>query len=176
MFKRKVLTAVLAIICIAGMLSGCEKQPEETPREESGTEPATVIEADPQKAIDEIYQDIDMQEVVDLDDDIMTNTLHFDLWDINEYYGKYSSGRYGVADVYIIQPFGSDYDKVRENLEAIKLDRIEETENYDILGSNKIAQNAQIYQYGNYLIFLMLEDNEAAAEIIQKYIPSTAVD
>ena len=49
------------------------------------------------------------------------------------------------------------------------------TEEYDVLGSHRIAEEAQIYQYGSYLIMLMLEDNSAAAEIVQRYIPSTEV-
>ena len=100
-------------------------------------------------------------------------SLGFDLWNVEEYYVRYSSGRYGLADVFILRPFHNDYDSVRESLETVKLDRIRKTEDYDILGSHRIAQEAQIYQYGSYLIMLMLEDNTAAAEIIQRYIPST---
>ena len=117
-------------------------------------------------------RDIDMKEITADDDTLMEETLNFDLWEIEEYYVQYSSGRYGIADVYIIKPYSEDYDSVRENLEQIKANRIQETESYDVLDSHKIAQNAQIFQYGSYLIMLMLEDNEAAASIIEKYIPA----
>ena len=36
------------------------------------------------------------------------------------------------ADVYIIKPYESSYDVVRENLEAIKLDRVRKSESYDM--------------------------------------------
>lgn len=100
-------------------------------------------------------------------------SLGFDLWNIEDYYARYSSGRYGLADVFIIKPYASDYESVRECLETVKRDRIRKTEDYDILGSYRIAQDTQIYQYGAYLIMLMLEDTATAADIIQRYIPST---
>ena len=170
---KKVCSALLAVILVALPLFGCgANESEEAPQQQDL--PKVSIAADPEGAIEEIYRDIDIKEVAVADDDLMEDTLGFDLWnDIEEYYVRYSSGRYGIADVYIIKPYESSYDVVRENLEAIKLDRVRKSESYDILDSHKIAQEAEIYRYGSYLIMLMLEDNEAAMEIISRYIPST---
>ena len=169
---KKKLIALLAALSLA-LLPACSTQP---PPDEEEAAPAAAevhaVVADPEGALEEIYADIDIKEIETADDNLM-QSLGFDLWNVEEYYVRYSSGRYGLADVFILRPFHNDYDSVRESLETVKLDRIRKTEDYDILGSHRIAQEAQIYQYGSYLIMLMLEDNTAAAEIIQRYIPST---
>lgn len=171
MMKRP-FAILLAVFCLA-LFPACKAQPVQ---EEEEAAPVTAevhaAVADPEGALDEIYTGIDIKEIETADDTLM-QSLGFDLWDIDEYYVRYSSGRYGLADVFILRPHSSDYDSVRESLETVKLDRIRKTEEYDILGSHRIAEEAQIYQYGSYLIMLMLEDNTSAAEILQRYIPST---
>lgn len=170
----KKVAAVLAIaVCLS--LTACGRddtiaQPEIDP---AAQVQAQRIVADPQGAVEEIYKDISIQEVSPLDEDILSETLGFDINTIAGFYGRYSSGRYGLADVYILKAYDEDYEIVREQLEAVKLDRMKKTESYDILDSHKIAQNAQIFQYGSYLVMLMLEDNEAAQDIIEQYIPSS---
>lgn len=131
------------------------------------------ITNDPQKAVDEIYTAIDIEEIVPLNNAIMRDLLGFALDEIEEYYGRYSSGHYGLADVYILRPNEESYDSVRGQLEQVRYNRIAATENYDILGANQIAQDSRIFQYGSYLILLMLEDTERAEGIIEQYIPST---
>lgn len=173
---RSIFAVFLAVCLVLLPLTACGQEDAAGEAQDSQELDTPVLKADPQAAIDEIYADIDIKEITTADDTFMTETLGFDLWGIDEYYVRYSSGRYGLADVYIIKPFDEDYDTVRENLEALKLDRVRKTENYDILGSYKIAQNAEIFQYGSYLIMLMLEDNGRAAEIIQHYIPSNETD
>lgn len=173
---KRNLAALLFALCLL-LLPACQAaqpQEQENPEEEAAPVAAEMhaAVADPEGALEEIYADIDIKEINPVDDDLM-ESLGFDLWDIEDYYARYSSGRYGLADVFIIKPYPSEYESVRESLETIKLDRIRKTEDYDILGSYRIAQDAQIYQYGSYLIMLMLEDNDAAADILQRYIPST---
>lgn len=165
--------AIAAIAALVMLLSftGCG-QGRENKAEQETLPVKTVTTADPKRAIDEIYKNINIKEVTAAGDTFMTDTLGFDLSNIEEYYVRYSSGRYGLADVYIIRPTEQGYDQVRENLEAIKLERTRYTENYDVLGSHAIAENAKIFQYGNYLIMLMLEDADGATKIIEQYIPS----
>ena len=52
-------------------------------------------------------------------------------------------------------------------------DRIREFENYDVYNSSAIAQGALIFERGGYVVMLMLEDNNSARAIIEKYIPET---
>ncbi|MCI8624200.1 MAG: DUF4358 domain-containing protein [Provencibacterium sp.] len=171
---KKTIAVLLAALPVA-LFSACRA--EERPPEAEEAAPVVAemhAVANPEGALEEIYAGIDIKEIEPADDQLM-ESLGFDLWDIEEYAVRYSSGRYGLADVFILRPHVNDYDSVRESLETVKLDRIRKTEEYDVLGSHRIAEEAQIYQYGSYLIMLMLEDNSAAAEIVQRYIPSTEV-
>lgn len=168
----KVISTFLALLMVLLMLSGCGKKEPDAPITDDTAPTTTVTVANPEGALSEIYLDCTVEEIITADDIYMQDTLGFDLANIDEYHVRASSGRYGLADVYIIKPYEEDYDLVRENLEAIKLDKIRKTESYDVLGSNKIAQNATIFRYGAYLIMLMLEDNAKAETIIEQYIPS----
>ena len=42
---------------------------------------------------------------------------------------------------------------------------------YDVYNSASIAENALIFERGGYVVMLMLEDNDSARSIIEKYIP-----
>lgn len=79
-----------------------------------------------------------------------------------------------MADVFILKPSSpDDAPKVREMLESVKLSRIKEFENYDVYDSYQIAQDAQIFEQGGYIIMLTLADTEGARSIIDQYIPRT---
>ena len=52
-----------------------------------------------------------------------------------------------------------------------KDDRIREFVNYDVYNSSAIAENAVIFERGGYVVMLMLEDNDSARRIIERYIP-----
>lgn len=166
---------ICALLSLAVLLSSCSVfgRKEEPVSEVMAPGIDVYITNDPQKAVDEIYSAIDMAEVVPLSDTIMRDLLGFDLGEIEEYYGRYSSGHYGLADVYILRPDEESYDSVRGQLEQVRYNRIAVTENYDILGANQIAQDSRLFQYGSYLILLMLEDSDRAEGIIEQYIPST---
>lgn len=62
-------------------------------------------------------------------------------------------------------------ENVTNSLKERKDDRIREFSNYDIYNSTQISENAVIFERGDYVIMLMLEDNTTAREIIEKYIP-----
>ena len=87
----------------------------------------------------------------------------------------YTSGLYGIADVFILQP-PSDSDAqdlaiLREQLEQVRLNISREVENYDIYNAYQIVQEAPVFEQGGYLIMLMVEDTDAARQIIDQYIP-----
>lgn len=172
----KPIFAVLLCGCLCLSMAACGKAEADDPTEDTSSTAVGPTAADPQAAIDEIYAAIDIKEIQEADALLMQDTLGFDLGNVVEYFVRYSSGRYGLADTYIVKPTEEGYDEVRETLETIKLDRINATASYDILDSNKIAQNAQLFQYGGYWVMLMLPDNETAMKSIEKHIPSTVVE
>ncbi|MBC8585894.1 DUF4358 domain-containing protein [Youxingia wuxianensis] len=165
----KYLCFFLALLLALAGCSDNEPQNAAVPQEHSSGE--VLEEADPQGALDEIYKTIDMKGLEDADDTVLTEKFFIDTSKLEEYYVKYSSGRYGVADVFILKASPEDTPSIRESLEQVKLNRMKEFENYDIHNSYGIAQNAQVFEQGGYVIMLMLEDLDGAREIIDRYIP-----
>ena len=133
-----------------------------------------VSEPDPEAAIEKIYETVTIDGLSDASEEDLTDKFFIDTSLLDEFYVRYSSGRFGVADVFILKPSSpDDAPKVREMLESVKLSRIKEFENYDVYDSYQIAQDAQIFEQGGYIIMLTLADTEGARSIIDQYIPRT---
>ena len=101
-----------------------------------------------------------------------------DAKDYEQAYVRYVETDFGADDVYIVLPKeGKDEEGVshRENilsqLRERKDFRTREFANYDVYNSASIAENALIFERGGYVVMLMLEDNDSARSIIEKYIP-----
>ena len=138
-----------------------------------------VVTIDPQGAVDQIYATLgrriglveptaeQLQSVVGLDPDDYTSA-----------YVRYVETDFGADDVYIVLPKeGEDENgnSHRENIIAQlrerKDARVREFANYDVYNSASIAENAVIFERGGYVVMLMLEDNDAARSIVERYIP-----
>ncbi len=184
MLKRKAATCILAFSLLLG---GCANETAEAVPQsltaygsseistssdipESSLPP--VDEPDPKAAVEEIYRDIDVRGVRQAPKSVMENKFFFNLDDLDEYYVRYASGRFGVADVFILKPAEGKTPTVRETLEQVKINRIKEFENYDVYDSLRIANDAEIFEQGDYLIMLMVGDMNAARKIIDHYIPA----
>ncbi|MGI5967205.1 MULTISPECIES: DUF4358 domain-containing protein [Anaerotruncus] len=168
----KKLLALLCALTLLSALSGCGKPAADVT--ELPISSISVVEvADPEQAIREIYAEITMAGISDADDRVLQDKFLIDPDMLEDYVVKYSSGRFGVADVFILKPVEDEVLTVREALEKVKLSRVKEFENYDIYNSYQIAQDAQIFEQGDYVIMLMLEDTEKARGIIDKYIPKS---
>lgn len=168
---RRKIGAVLAALFLALGLTACNGgEPSETAGGHSSALPKV---ADPQSAIEAIYKENTIERVAPADDAQMEK-LGFDLEEIESYHVMYSEGSFGLADTYIIRPVPEKMDVVRELLYEIKLNRTREFERFDVLDAYNIAQNGVVYQQGDYVILLMLADNEAAQEIIDQFIPVEA--
>lgn len=77
----------------------------------------------------------------------------------------------GLCDVVIVKPVPGSNDQVREALHNYATMRADSFRNYDILDSYSIASNAIVFDQGDFVVMLMLPDNDAAREIIDLYIP-----
>lgn len=134
---------------------------------------ATQEPEDLTEVLDTIYTNVAMSDLSDSDDQELVDLFHLVPEAVDQYAIRYSSGRYGVADVAIIKPIEGHTEDVTSSLEARRNDRIAEFENYDIHDSLRIATEADIFTRGNYVIMLMLSDaeKEAAYNIIVERIP-----
>jgi len=92
--------------------------------------------------------------------------------DVADFTISYAEGQYGISNVFLIKPVSSDKtEAIKQALRAVQEQYIQKTEKFDVYNSYKIAQNAVVYVQGQYVVMLMLEDNDAAKNIIDKYIP-----
>lgn len=169
----KRMLALLLVFVLALMCCGCDSAPaEENPADEVQQQ-EVVTEADPKKALDEIYA-----QLMDRTTGLMNATyaevrdvMGFDLETLEEFYIRYMETDYGASDVYILKPVKGQEDTVRKVLKDWQESRVRSFIGYDIYNSTEISQNAVIFQRGDYIVMLMMEDNEAARNILEQYIP-----
>lgn len=127
---------------------------------------------EPKKALKEIYENVEREYgLVDADDDVMSDVMGFDMENIEEYYVRYMETDFGASDVFIIKAVEGMENEVRSDLKSWQENRVRAFLSYDIYNSTEISQNALIFQRGEYIVMLALEDNETARQIIEKYIP-----
>jgi hypothetical protein len=161
------LAALLLVLpgCGRGADTAAEAASEVSIRE-------AVTEADPDAAVEEIYETLPDAQAVPLSAFQLANYFpELSLDDLLSYTGRISSPEGGLADLIFFEPAEGKRDTVREALRGYQERRIREFEDYDILGSFEIAANATVIDQGDFVILLMLADNEVVRDIIDKYIP-----
>lgn len=125
----------------------------------------------PTQIVSDIYFNVDvhgMQEVtkelLELDYDIDPNTYQR-IW------GRYTDGRFGIADVIIMQISYGQEENAMNAMQTIRANRINQFQNYDIYNSYNIATQGVILERSDYYILLMIDDLAMATAIVDKYIP-----
>lgn len=131
----------------------------------------TIVVADPASAVADIYDSLEDYEAQPLTDWRLEEKLGIPLQDTEEYYGKISSPNSGLCDVAIIRPKPEARESARLALGKYIERRIAQFKDYDILNAYSIAQGAVVYDQGDYLIMLMLADNDSARAIIDTHMP-----
>ncbi|MCI9457478.1 MAG: DUF4358 domain-containing protein [Oscillospiraceae bacterium] len=128
-----------------------------------------------EKVLEEIYKDAPEL----LRDSITTPTeteieevLRLSPSNIDDAYIRYSSGSFGLADLYVIKPASDRLYELKRELEDLRLRRVEEFEQYDVYDALSIAQSAEVVEVGNYVVLLMMSDEEHAMELLKPIIPT----
>jgi hypothetical protein len=173
--------APVSILIAAALLTGCfdlqsssgRPAPESrilTP-ETSAPVREVAAAANPGRAIREIYiwNGDHISELVDVER--LMEIIGITSFPAAEVYARYSDPRGGLADVVIIKPEEGGMIEVREALYLYRDRRVIEFEHFDVLGSLNIAQNAIIFEHGEYVVLLMTSDNDAALLIVNQFIP-----
>ena len=169
------LLALAMVLTLTFVFTACSSPEAETETvkpesavEEAETAPAV---ADPETALEKIYEQLTRTTgLVDADDDIVSDVMGFDLETIEEYWIRYMETDFGASDVYIIKPVEGQEDTVRKDMKEWQESRIRAFSGYDIYNSTAISENAVIFTRGDYLVMLMLEDNDEARSILETYI------
>ncbi len=169
--NKKLLSLIISLCLITAPLYGCSSKNENQQNEQQSTvQSANTDEELLANVINEIYSKIDNPSLSDATDDMLQELFFLNPDDVESYAVRYTDFKYGVSDVMIIKPKADKKQNVVSSLETRKKTRIAECENYDIHNSYEIAQKAEIYERGGYVIMLMLEDNASAKKIIERYI------
>ena len=180
---RRLAALLLAVLTCMGMLTGCEALDTSLPSEEEEQESieTRVAQANPKKALEVIYSQLGKRTgLIEPTEEQLASEVGLDMDTVQQAYVRYVDGNFGADDVYIVLPKdgedenGKSYrEQVLSALRERRDDRIREFENYDVYNSSAIAQGALIFERGGYVVMLMLEDNNSARAIIEKYIPET---
>ncbi len=125
----------------------------------------------PEQALAEIYFDVSIMGVEEATPQRLETDFGIDPSIYYSCVGRYTDGRFGIADVIMLSPRPGYEDEVREALQTIKLSRMSLFRNYDIYNSYELAENGAIFQRGDYYILTMIDNEEAVREIIESYIP-----
>lgn len=162
-----VFTAVGTTACSSG---GKHENTQVAALADVSVREATIF-ADPEAAVNAIYETLEDRKLEVLSVRDLCDYLDIEASSLLSSYAVYSDFKSGLCDVIVIEPREGERDKLREALYGYKERRIEEFRNYDVLNSYSIAQDAIVYDQGDYLVLLMLPDNEAAQQIVDEYIP-----
>jgi len=176
LMKHSLLICLLLVAVL--ITSGCKNTPARPALQEEVLVMAADIEmttapevADPEGAIDAIYASLDSYIAKDLNLAQLKDVIGLMELRAEKVYARYSEPKGGLADVVIIKPRKTYEVEVREALYRYIDRRVSEFEFFDVLGSYDIAQNAIIFEQGEYIVMLMLADNEAAQTILNQYMP-----
>lgn len=166
----KAIAAILSALIMCISFTACQNAPEPTDKTQSIETETKSKNIDFSETLDEIYKDCNIFGLTLATDEDMEELFEFDLSQIEDYTVKFSSKNYGVADIFIIKPKEEFEQDIFENLRKIKDRRVDEFENYIIYDSLSIAKNAEIYSRGDYIIMLMIQNQDQAKELINKLI------
>ncbi len=85
-------------------------------------------------------------------------------------YGRYTDGRFGIADVIIVVPKPGEDGAARDLLVTVRTSRAAHFANYDIYGAGELAENGVIYTLDDYTVLLMINNTEHVRELLEQYI------
>ncbi|MCL2578615.1 MAG: DUF4358 domain-containing protein [Oscillospiraceae bacterium] len=179
------ISLFLAAGLLAAALSGCNGGPAEPAGEpDDHAYPAIAsragvldqeedgfLTADPAGAVAAIYEGLETARIDPVGLDELEEVFGLASYMIVDAVAYLSDVTGGLCDVVIVKPAPNMTEQVRETLSQFTVMRAASFRNYDILGAYSIASNAVVFNQGEYVVMLMLPDNDAAREIINLYIP-----
>lgn len=124
------------------------------------------------RALDEIYYNVTIMGIGEATPRSLEKDFGISPGLFSEVYGRYTDGRFGIADVLIVKPAEKKEAEAREALITVRTARTSLFKNYDIYDSSRIAENGVICTHGEYLILLMIKNTAEAREILDEYLPS----
>ena len=180
--RKAAILAVIAAMMICCPLFGCSSRSESGVSESStasqGADLSEEYYIEPsamEKVLEEIYTDVPdllKDSIIEPTEEEIEEVLKLNPSNIDDSYIRYSSGSFGLADLYVIKPASDSIYDLKRGLEDLRLRRIEEFEQYDVYDALTIAQNAEVMEIGNYVVLIMMADADHALELLRPIIPT----
>ena len=123
-------------------------------------------------ALNDIYYDVSIMGIQEATEESLAKDFGLDSSIFSEVYGRYTDGRFGIADVYIVRAAAGQEAAAREALITIRTARTSLFKNYNIYGASSLAEGGTIYSRGEYLILLMIDQSENVRATLNDYIPA----
>jgi len=179
---RKVGLCLTVAAVIIAALSACSGSPQDDAAESievraaimnaNATVKETVLVADPEGAVEAVYRELgENSKLNNIEAGQLEEAMGVYERDIISFIAYTSDAKYGLCDIAIIEPREGKMEAVREALMQYRTQRTEQFRNFDILNAYSIASGAVVFSQGDYVIMLMFPDNEAAQEILDRYLP-----
>ncbi len=129
MYKKFLLIFILTISII---FTGCNSEKQHNDKYNDISKSSISNVNDPKKALDEIYKNVNIKGVEDGDKKFITDILNIDKSYFKKYYIKKTDGKFGVADIYIIEPTQGNSDKIIKAFTAFRDQRALQFKDYNI--------------------------------------------
>lgn len=121
-------------------------------------------------ALDAIYFDVPIMGVQNATAERLAADFGVDTSCLSAVYGRYTDGRFGIADVIIVVPKPGEEGAARDLLVTVRTSRADHFANYDIYGAGELAENGVIYTLDDYTVLLMINNTEHVRELLEQYI------
>lgn len=123
-------------------------------------------------ALDDIYYNVNIMGVQEVTEEGLAKDFGLDTSVFSEIYGRYTDGRFGIADIFIVRPAHGKDAEARDALITIRTARTSLFKNFNIYGASELAEGGIIYSQGDYLILLMIDNSDNARTILNEHIPA----
>lgn len=128
---------------------------------------------------DEVYSKVEISDLTRssiekvTDETVLTEQYYLNLDNVIAMEIRSAEGKFGVCDLAIVHVEEGKAEEVIESLERRKDDRINEFSNFDVYDSYETALNAEIYEAGELVIMLMMNEDDVPTvkELIENYLP-----
>ncbi|HAL11923.1 MAG TPA: hypothetical protein DCP22_06375 [Ruminococcaceae bacterium] len=167
---RKLIIVVASMLVVVLFILQGFQQTHPLPEPENTRQAAATGEG-VEDAMDAIYFDVSIMGVQQATAESLESDFGVETSCLSAVYGRYTDGRFGIADVIMVVPKPGEESAARDLLVTIRTSRAGLFANYDIYGASELAENGVIYTLGDYYVLLMINDTDHVRDLLEQYIP-----
>ena len=167
---RKLIIVVASLLVVVLLILQGFQQTYPLPEPENNRT-STATGEGIEDAMDAIYFDVTILGVKKATLERLQSDFGVETSCLSAAYGRYTDGRFGIADVIMVVPKPGQETAARDLLLTIRNSRTALFTNYDIYGASELAENGVIYTLGDYYVLLMIKDTDHVRELLEQYIP-----